>query len=199
MLPDCELSGRHPYEYMIGGKNGYTDIARLTLVTFAKKDGHRLVCVVLKDEAKPNHYLDTIALFDYGFACYDDPAVRAQIDAKAEELKPEKEENLPDEKVPAGEGAETLTEEEMDARVDSLGKREDSGPEDMGEQEKRDRPDGKQNGNTILTVLVIFVVLAAAAVCGFIFWKSYQRERERKRRQAEIMARHRARKQQREG
>lgn len=198
MLPDCELSGRHPYEYMIGGKNGYTDIARLTLVTFAKKDGHRLVCVVLKDEAKPNHYLDTIALFDYGFACYDDPAVRAQIDAKAEELKPEKEENLPDEKVPAGEGAETLTEEEMDARVDSLGKREDSGPEDMGEQEKRDRPDGKQNGNTILTVLVIFVVLAAAAVCGFIFWKSYQRERERKRRQAEIMARHRARKQQRE-
>ncbi len=198
MLPDCELSGRYPYEYMIGGKNGYTDMARLTLVTFAKKDGHRLVCVVLKDEAKPNHYLDTIALFNYGFACYDDPAVRARIDEKAEELKPEEEEPLPEENIVDGD-LETLTQEEMDARVDSLGKREDSAPEEAGERGKEvERPDRKGlSGSTILTILVILVVLAAAGTCCYIFYRSWLREQERKRRQAEIMARHRARKQRR--
>ncbi|RKJ45426.1 D-alanyl-D-alanine carboxypeptidase [bacterium 1XD8-76] len=198
MLPDCELGGRYPYEYTIGGKNGYTDIARLTLVTFAKKDGHRLVCVVLKDEAKPNHYLDTIALFDYGFACYDNPAVRAQIDEKAKALQPEEEETLPEENMADGD-SETLTQEEMDARVDSLGKREDSAPEEVGEQGKEeDRPDRKRwSGSTILTIAVVLVVLAAAGTCCYIFYQSWLREQERKRRQAEIMARHRARKQRR--
>lgn len=198
MLPDCELSGRHPYEYTIGGKNGYTDIARLTLVTFAKKDGHRLVCVVLKDEAKPNHYLDTIALFNYGFACYDDPAVRARIDEKAEELNLAGEEQ-PSPKEDMEEGSsETLTQEEMDARVDSLGKREDGAPEDTGEQRKESGSSDRKglSGKTVLTILVILVVLAAAGTCSYIFYRSWLKEQERKRRQAEIMARHRARKRQ---
>ena len=47
-----------------------------------------------------------------------------------------------------------------------------------------------------MTVSVIAVSLGAVAVCGFIFYQSYRKEQERRRRQAEIMARHRARKQQ---
>lgn len=54
------------YKYCIGGKTGYTDAAGNTLVTFAEKDGMMLICVVLQDKL-PGHYVDTIALLDYGF------------------------------------------------------------------------------------------------------------------------------------
>jgi len=55
------------YEYLVGAKTGYTDAARSCLVSCAEKDGTRLICVVMRDEA-PNQYLDTINLFDYGFS-----------------------------------------------------------------------------------------------------------------------------------
>lgn len=55
------------YEYCIGGKTGYTEAAGNTLVTFAEKDGMMLVCVVMQEKL-PDHYVDTIALLDYGFA-----------------------------------------------------------------------------------------------------------------------------------
>lgn len=57
---------KYAYEYVIGGKTGYTDEARQTLVTCAEKDGLRLICVIMKEES-PNQFLDTISLFDYGF------------------------------------------------------------------------------------------------------------------------------------
>ncbi|MCI9298040.1 MAG: D-alanyl-D-alanine carboxypeptidase [Lachnospiraceae bacterium] len=197
MLPECQRSGKKPYEYTTGGKNGYTDTARQTLVTFAKKDGHRLVCVVLKDE-KPKHYEDSIALFNYGFACYDNPALRAQIDAKAKELGAAEEEETPaeEEEKPAGEDGERLTQKEMDERVDGLTDRKEESTDqaESGGNEKKDRE--KSGGFPVLTVSVIAVSLGAVAVCGFIFYQSYRKEQERRRRQAEIMARHRARKQQ---
>lgn len=55
-----------PYEYYVGGKTGYTDPAHSTLVSCAEKDGMRLICVVLKEDA-PAQYQDTISLFQYGF------------------------------------------------------------------------------------------------------------------------------------
>jgi len=54
------------YEYCIGGKTGFTDQARNTLVAFAEKDGTTLISVVLKSTGYGEYY-DTIALFDYGF------------------------------------------------------------------------------------------------------------------------------------
>ncbi len=57
---------KYAYEYLVGCKTGYTDSARNCLVSCAEKDGLRLICVILKDEA-PYHYEDTIALFNYGF------------------------------------------------------------------------------------------------------------------------------------
>jgi len=66
MLNGCQYGSRYSYTYTVGGKTGYTNVARETLVTCAQKDGKKLICVIMKDEA-PNHYLDTKALFEYGF------------------------------------------------------------------------------------------------------------------------------------
>lgn len=55
-----------PYEGILGGKTGYTDEARQTLVTCAEQNGMKLVCVVLKEES-PSQFTDTVELFDYGF------------------------------------------------------------------------------------------------------------------------------------
>lgn len=57
---------KYRYEYCTGGKTGYTDVARSTLVTFAEKDGMSLVCVVMHTES-PNQWTDSINLFDYAF------------------------------------------------------------------------------------------------------------------------------------
>lgn len=59
--------GKYAYEYLVGCKTGYTNAARSCLVSCAEKDGLKLICVVMRDEA-PYQYLDTISLFDYGFA-----------------------------------------------------------------------------------------------------------------------------------
>lgn len=54
------------YPYAVAGKTGYTSLAGNTLVTYAKKDGMRLVAVVLKG-SNPTHYSDTRTLFEFGF------------------------------------------------------------------------------------------------------------------------------------
>lgn len=64
---------KYEYEYCIGGKTGYTTKAGSTLVTFAKKDGVELVCVVMRANgaASPkNEYTDTTDLFNFGFENY---------------------------------------------------------------------------------------------------------------------------------
>lgn len=66
----CMLNFYHTsqylYDYCVGGKTGYTIAARSTLVTYAKKDGKTLVCVVMCAE-RPDHWTDTRKLFDWGF------------------------------------------------------------------------------------------------------------------------------------
>lgn len=57
---------QYRYAYCTGGKTGYTDIARSTLVTFAEKDGMKLVCVVMHTES-PSQWADSINLFNFGF------------------------------------------------------------------------------------------------------------------------------------
>ncbi|MBQ7954958.1 MAG: D-alanyl-D-alanine carboxypeptidase [Lachnospiraceae bacterium] len=61
---------KYPYEHIVASKTGYTDSAKSCLVSCAEKDGLKLICVVLHDYA-PRQYLDTIALFDYGFANFE--------------------------------------------------------------------------------------------------------------------------------
>lgn len=59
-------AGTYQYEGYIGGKTGFTSDSRQTLVSCAERDGIKLICVIMREES-PNQFLDTIALFDYGF------------------------------------------------------------------------------------------------------------------------------------
>lgn len=54
------------YDGCIGGKTGYTQKSKNTLVTFAKRGDMTLVCVVMNDNAD-GQYTDTAKLLDYGF------------------------------------------------------------------------------------------------------------------------------------
>ncbi len=60
------ITGEVPYDGILGGKTGYTDESRQTLVTCAEQNGMRLVCIVFLEET-PDQFTDTIELFDYGF------------------------------------------------------------------------------------------------------------------------------------
>jgi len=57
---------QYKYEGCFGGKTGYTDTARNTLVTFAKRDDMELICVVMRTSVH-GQYKDSTALLDYGF------------------------------------------------------------------------------------------------------------------------------------
>lgn len=61
------ITGEIAYDGIKGGKTGYTDEARQTLVTCAEKNGMKLICVVMKEES-PDQFNDTVKLFDYGFS-----------------------------------------------------------------------------------------------------------------------------------
>lgn len=56
----------YAYPDCIGGKTGYTNVARQTLVTFAKRGDLELVCVIMKTES-PFQFTETAKLFDWGF------------------------------------------------------------------------------------------------------------------------------------
>lgn len=61
------ITGDISYEGIKGGKTGYTDESRQTLVTCAEKNGMKLICVVMKEES-PDQFNDTVKLLDYGFS-----------------------------------------------------------------------------------------------------------------------------------
>ena len=58
--------GPYYYKGIIGGKTGFTDQAKNTLVTAAKRSDLTLIAVVLKSDTS-NVYTDTRKLFNYGF------------------------------------------------------------------------------------------------------------------------------------
>lgn len=58
------------YEYCKAGKTGFTSASGYTLVTYAQKDGRKLLCCVMQCE-KNEQYRSTRALFDYGFDSFD--------------------------------------------------------------------------------------------------------------------------------
>lgn len=57
-----------PYYYpgIVGGKTGYTTLAGNTLVTCARKNGLKLIAVILKGST-PQYWTDTKNLLDFGF------------------------------------------------------------------------------------------------------------------------------------
>ena len=65
----ANITTKYLYDGCIGGKTGYTQVARNTLVTYAERDGMMLICVLMKCEGTP--YDDTAALFDYCFENFE--------------------------------------------------------------------------------------------------------------------------------
>ncbi len=65
-----EGNGEYYYEYSTGGKTGYTETSLATLISFAEKDGRRLVTVVMKCNPTTESYLDTIKLDEFCFNKY---------------------------------------------------------------------------------------------------------------------------------
>lgn len=60
----------YQYEYAIGLKTGFTDEAGDCLTAAAQKDGITLIAIVFDDE-DPGRWVDTTALFEYGFNNYE--------------------------------------------------------------------------------------------------------------------------------
>lgn len=56
LYPDC-----------IGGKTGYTSVAKFTLVSVAKRGDLELICVIMKDDSNEHQYTDSQKLLDFGF------------------------------------------------------------------------------------------------------------------------------------
>ena len=71
-------AGNYYREDVIGGKTGFTDQARHTLVTIAKQEDTTLIAVVLKSEAI---YPDTNLLLDYGFNNFHSISLHSQTEA----------------------------------------------------------------------------------------------------------------------
>ena len=59
--------GSYFNEWVIGGKTGFTNAARHTLVTYAEHDGRRLIISTLQAEAGAT-FRDTLALLSFGFS-----------------------------------------------------------------------------------------------------------------------------------
>ena len=82
------LQGSEHYEGCLGGKTGYTEKAGNTLVTYAERDGRKLVCVLLADINIVAQYTDTKSLLDY---CFDSFQL---LDTAAVSLSPSKSDYL---------------------------------------------------------------------------------------------------------
>lgn len=67
------------YEYSTGGKTGYTDSARYTLVSYAEKDGLTLACVVMRTNAEAR-FNDTRTLFEHCFQNFQAVSIGADGD-----------------------------------------------------------------------------------------------------------------------
>lgn len=60
------INGPRHYDGCFGGKTGYTSVAGNTLVTFAKRNGMTLICVVMRSDST-HIYNDSTVLLNYGF------------------------------------------------------------------------------------------------------------------------------------
>ncbi|MDF2686914.1 MAG: uncharacterized protein K0S55_2097, partial [Clostridia bacterium] len=74
---------KYKYEGAVGGKTGFTKLAEYTCVTVANKNGRELIAVVLKSPNINDKYLDTTALFNYGFDNFREVTIKTDRVQKA--------------------------------------------------------------------------------------------------------------------
>lgn len=73
-----QKSSQYYYQYATGIKTGFTNPAKLCLVSSAEKNGLELICVALGGETvegKDTRFTDSKALFEYGFSKYKSSGV----------------------------------------------------------------------------------------------------------------------------
>ena len=68
LLPNSDTE--FAYEYMLGGKTGYTDAAQSAFVGLSEKDGRRVVTVVF-GSTQDGKWTDTKKLANYAFSAYE--------------------------------------------------------------------------------------------------------------------------------
>lgn len=77
-------SSKYYYENCIGIKTGYTSQAKNCLISSSIKDGVELICVVLGASVTENNssarYVDTKAIFEYGFSNYSNKTILSKND-----------------------------------------------------------------------------------------------------------------------
>ena len=75
-----ESSGSEYYcKGAVAGKTGYTSKAGNTLVTYAERDGRRVISVILKGSDKYQYYMDAKNIMNFGFASFkNEPVSRAE-------------------------------------------------------------------------------------------------------------------------
>jgi D-alanyl-D-alanine carboxypeptidase (penicillin-binding protein 5/6) len=73
MLPNKDYT----YDGCTGGKTGFTQAALNTLVTYAERNGRRLVCVSLRTNGR-QIYTDTASMLDYGFNCFQNITIHSR-------------------------------------------------------------------------------------------------------------------------
>lgn len=75
------------FEGVIGGKTGYTSLAKYTLVTFAKRNGMTLISVVMHSPSSQDEYNDSANLLNYSFENFnlnrienlESPAIESEL------------------------------------------------------------------------------------------------------------------------
>ncbi len=71
-----ESSGSEYYcKGAVAGKTGYTSKAGNTLVTYAERDGRRVISVILKGSDKYQYYMDAKNIMNFGFASFKNEPV----------------------------------------------------------------------------------------------------------------------------
>lgn len=61
------LRPEYSFKGILGGKTGFTNESRHTLVTYVEQNGTTLVSVIMKADSQDMMYKDTLKLMDYGF------------------------------------------------------------------------------------------------------------------------------------
>lgn len=160
------------YEYCKGGKTGYTDQARTTLVTMADNGELQLVAVVLYDFGS-DAYTDTRAIFDYGFNNFSKVMLK---DLKAEVKAKDGSVN---------EGTVTYTYEgqivgKADVTLDN--KKSVEKPTITKGTEKTGTTTDRKEKESRPVVLIAVVAVVLVLVTGAVAWIKYKQAKSRRHR-----------------
>lgn len=192
------IDGEHYFEYCVGGKTGYTDQARNTLVSMVEKDGTRLVSVVLKAPGNQYAYTNSRAILDYALENFSKTPVTLEMVGDEEIQSLDKNAYVI---LPADVTFEDLTcekengqliyyyGERMVGKIDYTEVEPVQDIEDLpsGRSDKNaDKKDANGFKNTMAkigkTLLTIFLIVAGLAIAGYLFLVCYAVYRRKQRR-----------------